>query len=316
MKLTTTCCVAAVLLAGGQLLQAQLPVSKTAGIKLNQLTTGQFEFINLPYKAQPVARGTVTAVATDTVTLDVPAGTFTGLPAGEYAAQVVSGPNTGATFDVASPSGTQIDMVGLSSSSVSLSTNLTQVEVVKKSTLDEVFPNGGQFTGASSAGSADQLLLVSGGSIAQVYYNSTAGEWRNVAGDTAAGGTVLDLNSGAFAIPSGTPGAAEVAGVVPSGDQIVSYSAGSFTSVGSPFNESLTLGDLNGSVTAATTAGSADQVLFASGSGLTQAYRNSSTSTWKNVSTDADLAGGDSTSLGTGFFILGAADNTISFQQP
>ncbi len=306
MKKSLVSCAIGGLLAGSlTLTQAQLPVSRTSFAELVQLTPG-LQYVSLAAKATPVARGTVTAVTSDTVTLDVPAGTFSSL-SGAHSAQIVSGPWAGYTFDVTNPTGTQIDMDGLTASAASVAVNLTEVEVVKQLTLDEAFPSGGNFTSGATPGSADRLVLVNGGAIFQAFYNGSS--WVDTLGNPA-GSTTLPLNGGAIVNGAATPGSAFVSGVAPSGDQVVSYDASGLVAVGNPYGEALTLADLESVVNPGATPGAADRIIFVSGGALLQVFFDGTD--WNST------AGGtvaDTTALGDGFFVQGAAAGVITFEE-
>lgn len=292
--------------------QAQLPVSRTAGVELTNLTTG-FQFVAMPFSNEPIARGIVTNISTNDLTLDVAAGSFTGL-SGEHVAQVVSGPDTGLTFDIdeTNSTGTTVRLIGFSGSGADVDDDLTQIQVIKLQTLDDAFPNGGNFTDSTGPGGADQLLLVDGsGGLFQAYYNTSLG-WSVAGTDADASATVLPLNGGIFVLgTASTTGSVLTSGVAPSNDQKVSFSAGSFTSVGNPYG-TITLGDLTSSVTASTAPGGADTILYDTGSGLAQAYRNTD-GNWKVAGTDAILP--DSTSVGEGFYVFGKADGEFTFAE-
>lgn len=305
-------------LLGSATAYAQLPVSRTTEIEFTDLTAGQFRFVAVTQTEEPLAREVVTAISSNDVTLDVPTGTFTGL-SGEYAAQIVGGPDTGRVFEVdeAASSGKTVRLIGLAASGVSVAANLTEVQVVKKLTLDTAFPNGGSFKSSTSPGLADLVYLGNGsGSLLIVYYKTAVG-WVNSSGDVPAGSTVLPLNSSILVkAAASSPGDAVVKGVAASGKQIVSYAGnGQFSFVGSPY-ESLQLDDLVAFVAAGTSPGVSDLLYITESGTLKTVYRKSSDNTWRNSVGDTLIPG--TTSIGRGFMIKSKNPGTgglISFKE-
>ncbi len=303
MKLKLKQCIALAALLGTASSYAQLPISRTGEIEFTDLTAGQFRFIAVTQTEEPLARNVATAVSTDDVTLAVPTGTFTGL-SGQYAAQIIGGPHTGRVFEVdeAASSNQTVRLTGLAASGVSVIANSTEVQVVKKLTLDTAFPNGGSFKAGATPGGADLVYLGNGSGGFLIAYYKTAVGWVNSAGDVPVGSTPLPLNGSILVKAANTaPGKAVVKGVTPSGKQIASYAGnGQFTFIGSPY-KTLVLNDLNSFVTAGTSPGASDLIYIVDGGVLRIVYRKSTDSTWRNSVGDTIISG--TTNIGKGFMI-------------
>ena len=294
---------ASALVLASSMAYAQLPVSRTAGVELTSLSTG-FQFVAFQFANEPVARGTVTNISGNDLTLDT--GAIGSLTNG--VARVASGPSTGQVMSITGTSGSTITVDDVSVATID--DDLTQIEVLELETLDSAFPGGGDLATAGTPGNADQLYLIDGGSLLVAYYNSTAGEWRDAGDESAVGSVALPLNGSFLVNGSPTPGDLIASGIAPSGDQIVDFTAGNFTFVGSPYESGLTLGDLTSSVTAAGTPGNADQIYYVDAGSLIVAYRNTA-GEWRNAGDESTLA--DSSAIGEAFLVLGAVDGSFTF---
>ncbi|MEM6911187.1 MAG: hypothetical protein AAF555_06345 [Verrucomicrobiota bacterium] len=306
MKKTLLACVATGLVLSAIPTQAELPVSRRAGILPVSQSTGAVSLVSVPYTIEP-DRFDVASVSGSTVTTASSVGTYT-----NPIARIVGGTDDGAIFSVSSASGTSV-VLGDAPASDTLA-----VEIYEQWTLDTLFANGGSFSGAAAFGGGDILGLVnsSGTDFDLFYYNTTNSEWRTVA-EVAAGGTIVPHNQGILVLPASADPVV-VSGVARSGDQTPTYPLGQVSVVNYPFGTAFSFADLDVSqINGAAAFGGGDIFLVpnAGGTDFDQFYYNTTSGEFRTSAEAPVVASAITFAAGETFAIIPASNLSYNFEE-
>jgi hypothetical protein len=288
---------------------ANLPVSRTTEVLPISQTAGRQYYMTIPYSAEIVHRSTVAGVSTNTLTLATAMPTLTG----DHTARVVSGIHRGKYFAIneATSSGTTLNLISFSTSGVSLTNNVDEIEIVRDFTLGTLFPGGANFAKNVDPNLACNVKFYVGAALRTFFYDTT--KWQRLDTSADASNVTIPYGTAIYVLPR-VNATQYVSGVRNSVMGAVSRTAGQTRLYSNPWAKTITLADMTAFVVKNADANLADQVLLYTNVGALRRYFHNGAS-WQLVG-GSNVDGSTITfPAGRGFGLTSRATSFFTFPE-